>query len=189
MPTIDAIEVAKQAVLAYLQDRPHAPQIPLHVLGAAADAAIGEDLYESLYDYIDLLPAGATTRWSQAGNRHQLYVLNPFTPDVGHSTETESASAETRLPVTKVHNLATGEELLFTLPAAEAVMAAHLQAIGNMNTWQYPTLFLQLRPTYGRHCIAMGDFCARLPAPAQMAATQAQLADTQPMATAMARRS
>ena len=39
--------------------------------------------------------------------------------------------------LTKVVNLATGQEQFFSIPPREAVLAAYRQSLGDFNTWDY----------------------------------------------------
>lgn len=158
MSTTPSLSDAKCAVRDYLHAQRHETLLPLSTIGAVADAACNADLFDFLYDYVDLLPEDAATCWINHGRAARLYVRNPFAAK-------QAGDDSARPAVTVVHNLVTGETLIFTLPAPEAVMAAHLQAIGRRNTWEYPELFKRLRPTLGRQSICMGDFCARLPSP------------------------
>lgn len=62
-----------------------------------------------------------------------------------------------------VINLATGKESVYAaaISESEAVTYAHLESIGNNNTWEYPRLCAELNDqlVWGKHTVAMGDFC------------------------------
>lgn len=59
-------------------------------------------------------------------------------------------------------NLSTGEEYYYdaSIKPDAAVMSAWLYANGNMNTWDYPTLFTSYghELVWGKHSVAMYDF-------------------------------
>ncbi len=61
--------------------------------------------------------------------------------------------------MTKVFNLSTNEELTFSLPPAEAVIAAYEQANGNY-TLDYPTPEDAPGMFWGRLTVSCGDWCA-----------------------------
>lgn len=62
--------------------------------------------------------------------------------------------------MTRVVNLATGEERHYTLAARDAVVAAWEQARGNWNTWNYPTSAAPVRT--GKYTVGAGDWCVLL---------------------------
>lgn len=78
--------LAARAVEAYLRDNTREPAIPLHTLSvvadrAAIDAGRKSELYESLYGYLALLPAGTRHGWVKSGSGGLYKVFNPFNPD------------------------------------------------------------------------------------------------------------
>jgi len=64
---------------------------------------------------------------------------------------------------TRVLDLATGKVLVFSLPPAEAVQAAHEQARGNNSTWDY--VFHDAKVEFGSsgRTVFCGQFGAMLP--------------------------
>jgi hypothetical protein len=63
----------------------------------------------------------------------------------------------------EVHNLSNDQVSTYTdmLPS-EAVIYAYLNSIGRRNTWEYQRLYLEYykKLSWGKFCVAMGDFCA-----------------------------
>ena len=60
---------------------------------------------------------------------------------------------------TRVYNLSTTQEMIYSLPPEQAVQAAAFYDQGDMNTWEY-TYGQPL--TFGQHTVACGDWCAKL---------------------------
>ena len=71
------------------------------------------------------------------------------------------------MPITTVTNLATGEELSFSLPIRPALIAAFEQAKGNTQTWTYPKP-RDVKFHEGKQTLALGDFCAKLEEPTKV---------------------
>jgi len=69
--------------------------------------------------------------------------------------------------LTTVINLATGEELSFSLPIRPALIAAFEQAKGNAKTWTYPKP-KDVKFHEGKRTLGLGDFCAKLEAPTRV---------------------
>jgi hypothetical protein len=63
--------------------------------------------------------------------------------------------------MTKVVNLATGQELTYTLPPDRAVVAAYEQSLKHWNTWQYPAPEEHPEFKEGKDHVSCGDFTAR----------------------------
>ena len=61
--------------------------------------------------------------------------------------------------MTDVLNLATRQHIPYTCSPREAVIAAHAQARGDWNTWDYEKRYGHL-VTEGRRVITCGDFTA-----------------------------
>ena len=59
--------------------------------------------------------------------------------------------------MTTVFNLATAEERTYSLPPAEAVIAAYAQGRGDWNTWDYASRYTKLL-VIGKASIACGDW-------------------------------
>jgi hypothetical protein len=60
--------------------------------------------------------------------------------------------------MTKVKNLSTGEEMIYSLCAREAVIAAFEYSHGNRNTYNYKNSKAKLH--LGQFTVAAGDWCA-----------------------------
>lgn len=63
---------------------------------------------------------------------------------------------------TRVVNLATGAERVYSLPPRAAVIAAYAQGRGDWNTWAYAERYGRQVET-GRWHLICGDWTARLP--------------------------
>ena len=62
-----------------------------------------------------------------------------------------------------VFNLSTLQEIIFMdVVPSEAVLFAYFASISLNNTWEWPKLYLKFyrQLSWGRHTVAMGDFCA-----------------------------
>ena len=63
-------------------------------------------------------------------------------------------------------DLNTGNEYHYTkdIKPDAAVMSAYLYANGNMNTWDYPTLFTSYghELVWGKHTVSFRDFACRI---------------------------
>lgn len=77
--------IAAKAVDCLLREDCDKPHIPLYTLSVVADEAAREagrksELYESLFDYGELLPKGARCQWVGNGSGSLYSVLNPYCP-------------------------------------------------------------------------------------------------------------
>ena len=64
--------------------------------------------------------------------------------------------------MTKVFNLSTGEERLYTLPFKEAIICAQMNSEGKNNTWAYD--FSRNVPlSLSGRTAGIGDWCCILP--------------------------
>lgn len=61
--------------------------------------------------------------------------------------------------MTEVLDLNTGKTTTFSCSPEEAVIAAHAQSLGDMNTWDYAEKYGD-EIVHGDHTIACGDFTA-----------------------------
>lgn len=82
--------------------------------------------------------------------------------EVDQSISARVRRRERTMPaMTDVLNLSTGETTTYSCPPEEAVIAAHAQSLGDMNTWDYAEKYKD-DVVRGPHTVACGDFTAVL---------------------------
>lgn len=66
MPRKSKVQRAREAVNEYLRSNSRTRYIMLYTISVVANEAVGKELYETLYDYENLLPVPGRTRWVDA---------------------------------------------------------------------------------------------------------------------------
>lgn len=82
-------QIGREAIDRYLKENNNTQYVMLYTLSVVADKAVGKELFQSLYDYEDILPSGCVVKWIDAEELDQrtlarglggrfLVVQNPY---------------------------------------------------------------------------------------------------------------